>query len=443
MIAHADRSTDGTPPSGASGEAGETPDATAAEAAIDAVPRSLDVLCRVTGLRFAALVRLSGSQWVACAVRDEIEAGIAAGDVLPADATLCQALCRSGEPVVLDDVASHGVLADHPMAQRLGLRSYISVPVRRPDGSLFGALCAFDKRPAALSDGPALELSWLCAELIGRRLGDGAGDRAGDRTGDRAGDRAGEQFLDQARLQRSEAELSDARETAGLREQFIAALGHDLRNPLASIDSGLKLLRRKGLDERGEEIVELMHRSVSRMLGLIDNVTDFAQGRLGQGIALDAEPDPRLGDALEQVVDELRSAWTERRIDSDIALDRAVVCDSARVAQLLSNLLANALTHGDPVAPVSVRARSDSRSFVLSVANQGPPIPPEVARELFRPFAGHGRRRGDRGLGLGLYIAAELARAHGGTLDYSSTEAETCFVFRMPVEGPGAASPAA
>jgi signal transduction histidine kinase len=108
-----------------------------------------------------------------------------------------------------------------------------------------------------------------------------------------------------------------------------------------------------------------------------------------------------------------------------------VACDSGRIAQLLSNLLANALTHGDPDGPVRVEVLSDDDSFEISVANRGEPIPPGIMDHLFKPFSRASARAGQQGLGLGLYIASEIARAHGGSLRVQSSAEEKRFIFRM------------
>ena len=119
-----------------------------------------------------------------------------------------------------------------------------------------------------------------------------------------------------------------------------------------------------------------------------------------------------------------------------------MACDSARIAQLFSNLLANALTHGDPAGPVWVFARSGDDGFELSVANLGEPIPPETQASLFKPFSRASARPGQQGLGLGLYIASEIARAHGGSLEVASSEEITRFTFRMPAPELGRDFPA-
>jgi signal transduction histidine kinase len=168
------------------------------------------------------------------------------------------------------------------------------------------------------------------------------------------------------------------------------------------------------------------------MTGLIENVLDFARARLGGGLTLNRVADARLGATLEQVIAEARAVWPEREVRSEIDLSASVNCDGARIAQMFSNLLANALTHGDPHGAVSVRARCDEDGFELSVSNEGEPIPPETIKRLFQPYTRASDRPGLHGLGLGLYIASQIAQAHAGKIEVESSTVETRFTFRMP-----------
>jgi sigma-B regulation protein RsbU (phosphoserine phosphatase) len=231
---------------------------------------------------------------------------------------------------------------------------------------------------------------------------------------------------------RSNTALSSQREEAQLREQFIAVLGHDLRNPLASILAGTRLLQKTKLDEKAEGIVQIMQKSVMRMAGLVDNILDFARGRLGGGITLVLSWQP-LEPTLQQVVDELQSAHPESIIRSDFALTKPVHADPVRIGQLFSNLLGNALTHGIPGEPVTVTARTEEQ-FELAVGNAGDPIPPATMERLFYPFSRGEFRPSKQGLGLGLYIASEIATAHGGRIDVTSTPELTRFKLSMPLQ---------
>jgi len=378
---------------------------------IDAVKTILEVVCRSTKMGFAAVARVTEDRWVACAVRDEIEFGLKPGGELRVATTICRDIRDSGEMVVIDHVDNDEVYCGHPTPKLYGFQSYISVPIRLANGEFFGTLCAIDPRPARLKTPEILGMFKLFSDLIAFHL------------------------QAQQKLIRSERELRDERETSELREQFIAVLGHDLRNPLAAIDSGARALQLLPLDDRASKVVKLIRRSGSRMSELINNILDFAQGRLGSGLAVSRVVDPALGSMLQHVISELQSAWPQRAIESRIEVGENISCDSARIAQLLSNLVSNALIHGDSAGVVDVTARSDSQVFEILVANSGEPIPAQTREQLFKPFSRTSIRGHQRGLGLGLYIAAEVARAHGGKLDVTSDSEETRFTFRMPVSG--------
>jgi phosphoserine phosphatase RsbU/P len=243
-----------------------------------------------------------------------------------------------------------------------------------------------------------------------------------------------ERELVKARASATES-LTSERETAGLREQFIAVLGHDLRNPLAAISAGARLLQRAGAprDQKEVLILEMINNTVTRMSGLIDNVLDFARGRLGGGITLNRDADHPLEPTLEQIVNELQTASPDRAIKTSFAISEPVDCDRTRIGQLVSNLIGNALTHGAPDKPVRVGARTDGGTFELWVANEGERIPEHAMHKLFEPFFRGDVRDSRQGLGLGLYIASQIAQAHGGRLAVSSTSAETRFTFTMPL----------
>ena len=382
---------------------------------IDAVPTILEVVCRVTGMGFAAVARVTEKRWIACAVRDEIAFGLRPGGELEIKTTICDEIRDSGRPVVIEHVAEDQNFCHHPTPKMYGFQSYISIPIFRPDGRFFGTLCAIDPRPAPLNKPEIVGMFKLFADLIGFHLDS------------------------QERLRLSETALLNERETSQLREQFIAVLGHDLRNPLNAVRVGADMLQVLPPGDQARQVVALIQRSAARMLDLIENVMDFARGRLGGGLSLDLKEGEGLAATLEQVVAEAQAVWPGREIQSELRLDCRVRCDAPRVAQLLSNLLANALTHGDPEGPVRVLARCGDDGFELSVANLGEPIPPATVGRLFQPFSRASEGPGQQGLGLGLYIASEIARAHGGSLDVSSTSEETRFTFRIPPPRPEAA----
>jgi signal transduction histidine kinase len=235
------------------------------------------------------------------------------------------------------------------------------------------------------------------------------------------------------KMQKHEATLLDERETSALREQFIAVLSHDLRNPLAAIDGGMRLLLKTPLNERAQAVVGMVQSSTARMAALIDNVMDFARGRLGGGISLAWEPNASLEKVLLQVISEIQASVPEREFDVQLALPVAVNCDPRRIGQLVSNLLGNAVTYGPADRPIRVYATVSGGSVELSVANAGEPIPEAAMAKIFQPFTRGTLRPSMQGLGLGLYIAHEIAIAHGGSLTVMSDHAETRFTFGLPL----------
>jgi signal transduction histidine kinase len=365
-------------------------------------------VCRVTGLGFSAVARVTEDRWIACAVRDEIEFGLQPGGELKVVTTICCEIRDSGRLVAIDHASQDEVYCHHPTPQMYGFQSYISVPIQLPGGELFGTLCAIDPKPARVNTPETIGMFTLFANLIALHLDA------------------------QQRLHVSQTALLDERQRIEVQDQFIAVLGHDLRNPLSAVQTGAKMLLSMPLDTRATNIARVIDRSAARMTGLIDNVLDFARGRLGGGLTVTRAIEPALDVMLDHVVTEMRTSRPDRTIDSQIEITRPVMCDRVRIGQLLSNLLANALTHGDPAGPVRVRARSDEGGFELSVANHGEPIQAATMERLFQPFARASNPRDQGGLGLGLYIVSEIARAHGGRLEVESTSVETRFTFRIP-----------
>ena len=358
---------------------------------------------------FAAVARVTEHRWIACAVRDEINFGLQPGGELQVETTICDEIRNNGEAIVIDHVTEDDEFCNHPTPKMYGFQSYISVPIYRSDGQFFGTLCAIDPKPACVNTPETVGMFKLFAELIAFHLDA------------------------QDRLKLSETALLGERETAQLREQFIAVLGHDLRNPLNAVSGGAEMLLMMPLVEQAKPVVTLIKRSAARMAGLIDNVMDLARARLGGGLSVTRILDTGLEAMLEQVIAEARTVWPDRNIEKELMLDRPVYCDGERIAQLFSNLLGNALTHGDPSGPVWVTARSNDCGFELSVANLCEPIPPESIDRLFQPFSRASARSGQQGLGLGLYIASVIARAHEGSIEVESSTAETRFTFRMPM----------
>ena len=376
---------------------------------LSAVPQILQAVAHLTGLGFAAVARVTETSWTACAVLDQIEFGLASGGELRIETTLCSEIRDHHQPVIFSQASTDPRYACHPTPKLYGFESYIAIPIFRTGGEFFGTLCALDPLPAKLDDPNIVRTLELFAQLIASQL------------------------ETEERLERADNALLAAHDLAKLREQFIAVLGHDLRSPLQALSIGTELLTQASDDPAWQRHLKRMQRSCLRMNELIHDILDFARGRLGGGIPLDTRTSGELEAQLRQVVAEVQAVNVDRSILAEIHLPRPVQCDDRRLAQLLGNLLNNAITHGSADAPVKVRVRSDPSGFELSVSNAGPAIPEDTRVRLFEPFWRANSGQSAAGLGLGLYIAAEIAKAHGGSIDVSSSlESGTVFAFRMP-----------
>jgi signal transduction histidine kinase len=220
-----------------------------------------------------------------------------------------------------------------------------------------------------------------------------------------------------------------------LNEVFVGILGHDLRNPLSSFKVGLEFLDGELTDERQRRVLKRMRSSSQRMQVMIEELLDLTRVRLAGGAGLVRAHRPlELGGLLERTVEELRAVHEDREVTLDAPASCVTIGDEERLNQLFSNLVANALLHGTPGTGVRVRLTARAPDAVVEVENHGT-IPREVLASIFEPF--RGRQKGAtaaKGLGLGRFIAEQIAQAPGGRIDVASSESDgTTFTVRLPL----------
>ncbi|WP_257463335.1 sensor histidine kinase [Archangium lipolyticum] len=227
----------------------------------------------------------------------------------------------------------------------------------------------------------------------------------------------------------------DMRRTAEFAEQLMGIVSHDLRNPLNAIGlSVAALLRHENLDERQAKGLARITASAERANRMIRDLLDFTRARLGGGIPIERAPfDFHL--VVQQAVEEVRLAHPEREISLARGGPGETEGDGDRLAQVVTNLVVNALTYSPVGTPVRVETRGEEDGVVLRINNQGEPIPQELIPRLFEPMTrgGHRRDAASRSIGLGLYIVDNIVRAHCGTIEVRSTAEEgTTFTVRLP-----------
>ena len=231
----------------------------------------------------------------------------------------------------------------------------------------------------------------------------------------------------------SEEQLALARD---FEKWILAIVSHDIRNPLGNILMAAHALQH--LTEAGSPVrknADVMMRGVKRIEHIVADLLDLAREREGKGIRIDRKP-ADLGAMCREIIGELEGIARGREIRFDCDADGHGAWDEQRVMQAISNLASNAVKHGTPGSPVRVRLTGDDRQVAVEVRNEGV-IPGEVLPRIFEPFRSgqHHGSRGD-GLGLGLFIANAIARAHGGGLEVDSGGGQTMFRLVLPREAP-------
>jgi signal transduction histidine kinase/CHASE3 domain sensor protein len=350
-------------------------------------------------------------------------------------------ILRTGKPLLIAEIpqerlAAAAIDAEHlKLIEALQLRSVICVPMRAGTSTLglvTFAMAESGRRYAErdLAFGQQLADAAALAVQNARLFGETERARA-----------AVEAQLASEGRRREQAESA-----ARFAEMFVGILGHDLRNPLTSILMGTRVLKRQTTGH--EEVIERITSSAKRMTNMVSQLLDLTRSRLGGGIPVDLKPID-LAPVVTEAIAELRTAHPDRQILwRPSEAEAKAMADGDRLAQVVSNLVGNALEHGDRSKPVTVELVRRGSRLALSVHNEGPPIAPEVLEGIFDPFRDVSSTR--LGLGLGLFISQQITLSHKGDIEVRSTaEAGTMFTVVLPellagqwAEGLGKASAA-
>jgi len=243
------------------------------------------------------------------------------------------------------------------------------------------------------------------------------------------------------RARRVEEDLEHRRHTV---DTILGVVGHDLRNPLGAVHMSAALLQKRGgLEGWQARTVERMRSSAGRMGRIIADLLSYTRTRLGSGIPINRSG-ADLRSVVQRVVDELRAANPDREIVIEVpdGADVSGAWDPDRLEQVASNLVSNAVDHGDPATPVRVTLADRGGEVTLAVNNAGPSLPPEAMAHLFEPFSRppDEKSRKASGLGLGLYICREIVRGHGGEISAEARDGEMVVTVRLPRAAPAASA---
>ncbi len=219
------------------------------------------------------------------------------------------------------------------------------------------------------------------------------------------------------------------------RNLLLGMLGHDMRSPLNTIVTTASYLAALNAGEQVSVAAARLIRSGASMQALLEDLVDFNRTKLGLGLNI-VPADLDLAAVLADELEQLRGAYPTRQIELTVTGDNRGRWDGARLQQLLRNLVSNAITFGSPDTPVRAALRGEAADVHLEVTNSGPTIEPSILNQIFDPLQ-RGSPQGDSrdartGLGLGLFIVREIARAHGGEVEVRSHGGETTFAVCLP-----------
>ncbi|KAA0696277.1 sensor histidine kinase [Halopseudomonas laoshanensis] len=216
---------------------------------------------------------------------------------------------------------------------------------------------------------------------------------------------------------------------------FVGMLGHDLRSPLQVLSFGAaKLKNMEDADKSLNQLGSIMIASVQRMKEMLDDLMDFTESRIGEGLIIHRGP-ADLAEITRQLVDEFRSAHQDHRFEHVVNGDCSGHWDASRIGQICQNLISNALQHGDPQGDIVVGCEARKDQVVLTVNSRGKPIPESQQQDIFELSSRKHVEKGNpnKNLGLGLYIVRELVMAHDGKVSVESTQsAGTTFTVELP-----------
>ena len=236
----------------------------------------------------------------------------------------------------------------------------------------------------------------------------------------------------------AESALTYSQQAARTRDTFLAILGHDLRSPLAAISMAGDFLTRAGVgNERTTEVGMRVKRSTATMVTMVNDLLEITRSQLGGKMPIARQPSD-MRDICQAALDAARAAHPDCRFGFDTSGNLIDRFDTARLHQVLSNLLNNAVQYRDPAFPVTLSANGDAQAVTVRIANHGPLIPADALEAIFNPLvqlpmSSDQRARQSTSMGLGLFIAREMTLAHGGTIEATSTaEDGTVFTVRLP-----------
>nr|WP_314586491.1 GAF domain-containing protein [uncultured Pseudomonas sp.] len=368
---------------------------------LDSVAALLRVVCDISGLGVATVAEVTEQRWIACAVEDRIAFGLQPGAELDLESTLCNHVRSSHDAVIISDVTQNPTYCDHPAPGLYGWKSYLSVPVFRPNGTFFGTLCAFDPQPAPrLEQRPVIDTLDGFARLLGELLA-----------------------REEQRREASPGARGD-RDLTPLREQLLVLLEEDLQRPLQALakEASADAAQAQRLQAEAQRLAE---RSAA--------AADFVRVRLGHGLPLKLTLVEGVNERLTNLLATLQARFPDQTLGSELPeLPAAVRLDLPRLLQAMGALLEWVASRNPAGGTLLLRGELDERCYRLAVESRTAVVDPGSLSQVFQPALTEATPEQPARLELSLYLAQEVARGHGGSLVARQENGRLRFLLTLP-----------
>jgi signal transduction histidine kinase len=396
---------------------------------ISIVPTILEVICKTTGMGFAAVARVTKEKWIACSVRDEIQFGLTSGGELEIQTTICNEIRDSGKLVVIDHVSEDIHFCNHHTPRMYGFQSYISVPIILKTGEFFGTLCSIDPKPASLNNAKTIGMFNLFADLISFHL----------------------QSLDlmeqsQQALQELNQQLVDTKDE---NRQYHYISHHNLQEPLRkiSIFSDLLITASQEMNaEKTKAVARKIGDSAQRFSAMMKKLSEFSNLSYGDHSFVPVE----LGEIISSVCLHLKTQAKEKGAEIIVGPLPVIYGIPLQIEQLFYHLISNALKFTkESVQPVikinstevsnqslNKSLHSDQSHYIqVQVADNGIGIENSELKRIFDIFSQSNFEPGQEGFGIGLAYCYKIVRLHLGVISVQSKLGEgTIFSVVLPLK---------
>ena len=377
---------------------------------IPIVPMMLETICQITGMRFAAIARVTNNKWVACSVRDEVQFGLQAGGELKIETTLCNEIRDHRQAVIIDDVEEDPQYYNHHTPKIYGLKSYISFPIILKDGSFFGTLCAIDSRPAQVNNPKVIGIFTMLAELLSFHL--------------QSLDLLERSYQSNIDLHKMNNSLTKVNQEL---DNFVYTASHDLKSPISNIEGLLEVLTEELTAENFNreqinKIVYLMKSSVNSFNLTLQDLTAVVETATITSIDEKSE-EINIFEIVKSVEQDLIRLIEASQAKVEVfSKDNHVLYSSKKnMKSILYNLISNAIKYRSPARTpqVLVKLEEINGKSHLSVTDNGLGIPLDMQDQvfiMFKRFHSH-----VEGSGLGLYIVKRMVDNMNGQIQVTST----------------------